>query len=144
MPTVLVYTCFRSDFKVYSLIKFFPPPLNPIYFRVNFFWEDLPPLPSSIGVPPVYEVHWRTGKRVQVTSWLLFYTPTPHSYRWYMPKDPPSPPPPPHPPPTWEAVAEAVDFVGEGNVAKEIREKYIPVSQPIWHPQVEAPPFQIP
>ncbi len=34
--------------------------------------------------------------------------------------------PRPNPPPTWEAVAEAVEFVGKGNVAKEIREKYIP------------------
>ncbi len=32
----------------------------------------------------------------------------------------------PNPPPTWVAVADAVEFVGKGDVAKEIREKYIP------------------
>ncbi len=31
-----------------------------------------------------------------------------------------------NPPPTWEALAEAVEFVGKGNVAQKIREKYIP------------------
>ncbi len=31
----------------------------------------------------------------------------------------------PNPPPTWEAVAEAVEVVGRGNVAKVIRDKYI-------------------
>ncbi len=33
----------------------------------------------------------------------------------------------PDPPPTWEAVIEAVEFVGKGDVAKQIRERYIPV-----------------
>ncbi len=32
----------------------------------------------------------------------------------------------PNPPPTWKAVADAVEVVGRGDVAKEIRDKYIP------------------
>ncbi len=32
------------------------------------------------------------------------------------------------PPPTWEAIAEAVEFVGKGRVAKMIRDKHIPGS----------------
>ncbi len=31
----------------------------------------------------------------------------------------------PNPPPTWEAVAEAVEFVGRRDVAEKIRDKYI-------------------
>ena len=29
-----------------------------------------------------------------------------------------------HPPPTWTAIIEAVEFLGEGQLGKELREKY--------------------
>ena len=32
-----------------------------------------------------------------------------------------------HPPPTWAAIIEAVEFLGEGQLGKELRNKYCPI-----------------